>query len=214
MPDAVHLPELDLARLQEMAEAGAKVLNAQAVEWARRAKIAIHARRTSDPLDANGAPPRETVAWEGEDDACRVRAVVGFDCLALVRTPPALVRDFVAAATEHHVPLLDLVADGAFACAAIPLLNVPDWEARKAKLTEPFGGEVRVEEGLAMVSVVGDGLSTSSDALARFIEVVAPRTEGGKLPARVVAGPLRLSALVSADAVADAQRRLHAEFVH
>src|SRR5262249_13161628 len=41
VPDAIHLPEIDLASLQEMAEAGAKVLNAQAVEWARRAGIAI-----------------------------------------------------------------------------------------------------------------------------------------------------------------------------
>src|SRR6202042_1788251 len=32
VPDCVHLPTLDLAMLQEMAEAGAKVLNAQAVE--------------------------------------------------------------------------------------------------------------------------------------------------------------------------------------
>src|SRR5246127_3027462 len=47
VPGAVHLPEIDLASLQEMAEAGAKVLNAQAVEWARRAGIAIHARKTA-----------------------------------------------------------------------------------------------------------------------------------------------------------------------
>src|SRR5215471_9236715 len=40
VPEAKHLPVIDLAVLAEMAEAGAKVLNAQAVEWARRAKIA------------------------------------------------------------------------------------------------------------------------------------------------------------------------------
>ena len=54
-PDAEHLPEIDLASLQEMAEAGAKVLNAQAVEWARRAKITIHARKTSDRRSARVA---------------------------------------------------------------------------------------------------------------------------------------------------------------
>src|SRR3954471_6426535 len=57
-----HLPEIDLAMLQEMAESGAKVLNAQAVEWARKAKITLHARKTSDPLDARGNPARETIA--------------------------------------------------------------------------------------------------------------------------------------------------------
>src|SRR5215472_14737089 len=34
--DAKHLPDLDLATLAEMAEAGAKVICAQAVEWARK----------------------------------------------------------------------------------------------------------------------------------------------------------------------------------
>src|SRR5688572_5694385 len=42
--DPKHLPTLDLALLAEMAEAGAKVVNAQAVEWARRSKITIVAR--------------------------------------------------------------------------------------------------------------------------------------------------------------------------
>src|SRR5208282_5423291 len=88
VPEAVHLPEIDLASLQEMAEAGAKVLNAQAVEWARRAGIALHARKTSDPWglggDSGGGPdgraPRETIARETVegrgDPASRVRAVV------------------------------------------------------------------------------------------------------------------------------------------
>src|SRR5258708_6366510 len=43
-----HLPELDLGLLAEMAEAGARGLNAQAGEWARRPQNPIHPRRTSD----------------------------------------------------------------------------------------------------------------------------------------------------------------------
>src|SRR4051812_21807125 len=58
VPDARHLPELDHATLQEMAECGAKVVCAQAVEWARRAGIAIYARST---FDADDGTARETV---------------------------------------------------------------------------------------------------------------------------------------------------------
>src|SRR5205823_13484167 len=47
VPEAKHLPELGYGEMQELAEHGAKVLNAQAVEWARRAKIVIHARATA-----------------------------------------------------------------------------------------------------------------------------------------------------------------------
>ena len=86
VPDCVHLPRLDLATLQEMAEAGAKVLNAQAVEWARRAKITLHARKTSDRLDDHGRPPRETIAREAHDVArIPARAVVGLDRVVRLR---------------------------------------------------------------------------------------------------------------------------------
>src|SRR6476619_2895719 len=47
VPEARHLPELGYEEMQELAEHGAKVLNAQAVEWAKKAKITIHARATS-----------------------------------------------------------------------------------------------------------------------------------------------------------------------
>src|SRR6185295_10182304 len=75
--DPKHLPQIDLATLQEMAEAGAKVVNAQAVEWARRAKITIHARRTSDRHEP-GASARETVAREavGSEEPSRSLARV------------------------------------------------------------------------------------------------------------------------------------------
>src|ERR1700729_2085198 len=94
--DSVHLPALDLAMLQEMAEAGAKVLNAQAVEWARRAKITLHARKTSDILGADGRPPKETVARESTPDegspASRVRAIVAMDRVVSVRLPASRLR--------------------------------------------------------------------------------------------------------------------------
>src|SRR5579862_7912376 len=48
VPDAAHLPELDCDTMQEMAEAGAKVLNARAVEWAKKSGVVIAARRTAD----------------------------------------------------------------------------------------------------------------------------------------------------------------------
>jgi hypothetical protein len=106
-------------------------------------------------------------------------------------------------------------------CASVPLLNVPDWEVRKARLAaevrEAAGpeGALALTEGYAMVSVVGDGL-TSGASLARFLDVLAPLVggggAGGSVPARVIAGPLRLSALVPSAGLAEAQRELHAAF--
>jgi len=47
--EAKHLPEISYQQIQEMAEAGAKVLNAQAVQFAKEAKIALYARDSFNP---------------------------------------------------------------------------------------------------------------------------------------------------------------------
>ena len=212
VPDAVHLPEIDLACLQEMAEAGAKVLNAQAVEWARRAKIVLHARKTSDPLGANGKPPRETIARESSHEEgtpeSRVRAVAAMDKVVWVRLPAERLRALADAAAGLELPLLDVGTSGAEACASIPLLNVPDWASRRRKLDGALEGSATFEEGLGMVSVVGDGLTTSSASLPKLLDAL-----GTGVPRRVVAGPLRMSALVPSERLAEAQRELHAAFV-
>jgi aspartate kinase len=195
-----HLPEIDLATLQEMAEAGAKVLNAQAVEWARRAKIAIVARKTSDDHQRGAA--LETVAHEGA--VSRVRAVVGQDQVAVVRSRDALGR-FVDLAAALSLPLCDVAWSGGVASAVLPLLNVPEWERTRAKL-ESAGMEI--EDGHALVSVVGAELSTR--ALPRFMRALA---EAGTSPATLFAGPLRVGAAIPSSALASAQRALHATFV-
>ena len=47
-PQAALIPRLDYLTMQAIAGAGARVLNAQAVEFARRAEIIIHAGQTGD----------------------------------------------------------------------------------------------------------------------------------------------------------------------
>src|SRR6185369_3094598 len=50
VPEARRIGTLSYEETQEMAESGAKVLNAQAVEFAKEKGIAIYARATSGPL--------------------------------------------------------------------------------------------------------------------------------------------------------------------
>src|SRR5437867_6728800 len=50
VPSARRIPSLSYEETQELAEAGARVLNAQAVEFAKEKGIAIYARATSGPL--------------------------------------------------------------------------------------------------------------------------------------------------------------------
>ena len=52
---------LSYEETQELAESGAKVLNAQAVEFAKESGIAIYARATSSPLPSNDPSADGTV---------------------------------------------------------------------------------------------------------------------------------------------------------
>ncbi len=201
VPEAKHLPELDLAVLAEMAEAGAKVLNAQAVAWARREKIAIFARRTAD-----GEGGRETVASAGP--TTQVRAVVGMDRVACITAPRDALDALVREAAERDAPLLDVAVGPDAVRAVIPLTSLPDWERCKAALSAIEGVTCSPER--AVVSVVGDSLTTGARALPRMLEVLAH--EG--VPVETLAGgPLRVAAVVDPMRLADATRALHAAFV-
>jgi aspartate kinase len=203
--DPVHLPQIDLAALQEMAEAGAKVLNAQAVEWARRAKIAIYARKTADDVGPSGHPEKQTVAHEAPEG--RVRAVVGQGSVVFATVGTRDFEEFVAAARAISLPYLDACVTGDDASCAIPLLNVPDWDACKSTLEERLGSRLALRSGCAVVSLVGHGLHAE---LGRFLGTVRA---SGATPRAVFAGPLRLAATIDAEHLDTAQRAVHAAFV-
>jgi aspartate kinase len=197
-----HLPVLDLAVLAEMAEAGAKVVNAQAVEWARRQKIAIHARKTSDPVGGGN----ETIAATMDDENKNVRAIVGLSNVVLATVPSADLPKLLERATALEVPVGDVVADGDRSSVHLPLANVPDWQrcARELERVATLAGKH------AVVSVVGYGLTGASGALGR---VIATLESVGAKAVCFSASPLRISATIDEPLLDAAQRALHAAFV-
>jgi aspartate kinase len=215
VPEPRHLPELDLAVLAEMAEAGAKVVNAQAVEWARRNKVAIVARKTSDPI---GGPAKETIARSHEEDevartrdeAKNVRAIVGASNVVLARVPSASLAVLLEAAAALELSAGDVTIAGDQALVQLPLLNVPDWARCSKELDRAVRGAVIFEGPHAVVSVVGYGLTGSSGVLPKLLAVLE---RGGARPLALSAGPLRISATLPMERLDEAQRALHAAFV-
>ncbi len=214
--DARHLPEVDLAMIGEMAEAGAKVLNAQAVEWARRNKITIHARRTSD-LPGTG---RETVAsplslgkdddTQPVDDNRNVRAIVGTPNVMLARVGRVQLPLFLRVAAAEEASVGDVVANGEMALVHLPLLNMPDWPRCARALEAALDADFALLGPRAVVSVVGYGLTGSSGALSRTLEVL-DRID--VTPQCVSAGPLRIGVTVDESERIAAERALHGAFV-
>jgi aspartate kinase len=207
VPQARHIAELSHEVLQEMAECGAKVVCAQAVEWARRAGIAIHARATSDPVGGG----RETVVRRlAPDPTLTARAVVGEGNVVLGRVDGASATDdLLRAAGEAKLSFKDLQIGEHGGAFLLPLLNVPDWQGARRTLLAAVPS-LSLTEGVAAVSVVGDGFAASHEPLARFL--AALRAAEAR-PLLTVATPLRMTAVIDAAKNNDAQRALHESFV-
>ncbi len=204
VPDAVHLPELDHALLQEMAECGAKVVCAQAVEWARKKGITIYARSTFDA-------GRETVVRpSARPDVVGARAVVCEPKVVFVRTGGASVERLASELSRAGLAFKDLAVSAGGASFLVPLLNVPTPENAIVALERGLGADAQLSKGVAAVSVVGDGLAADAGPLLRFAGVLE---RAGVSAVALVATPLRITAVVDAAASSDLQRALHAEFV-
>jgi aspartate kinase len=208
VPGACHLPEIDYATLQEMAESGAKVICAQAVEWARRSGIAIYARSTFDS-DRQGA--RQTIVRKLKPaEELTARAVTSEGQVAFGRIGGEVrFDDFLRVAESARIALKDVSIGPAGASFVIPLLNVPDWTDAKRQLaaSHPL---LAISEGVVNVSVVGGGLGATVEPLRRFTSTLR---DAGANPLSMTANPLRLSAVVNASLALAAQQALHRAFV-
>ncbi len=211
VPAARHVGEMGYEELQEMAESGAKVLNAEAVAFAKRERIAIYARRTSDPVDGG----KETVVrHEAPREAQGVRAVVGDAQIAWVHgegVGAEGLATLLATVDEAQVPLRELRCDGGRVSAIVSLPRVPDWERARTALeaagvraTQPGS-----EGAAALVSLVGDGLTQDGRALRGALDDARSL---GVSPAAVMTSPFRVSLLVPAAAGDALTRRLHQRF--
>jgi aspartate kinase len=197
VPAWKRLSELSHEEMQELALAGARVLNAQAVEFARDRGIVIHARSTFAPGPGTRIAPRASrelrISGVAQDpDRLVVRAEDGSILVDLLQKHGAWPRELWLEA-------------GSARLALVPLENVHGAQVLLDALRATPG--VTVEEGLAQVSVVGSGIGASGNELARALRAaqVTPRA--------VLVSPLRIALLVPRAAAADCVRRLHAEFV-
>ncbi len=204
--EAQHLPEVDFEMLQEMAHAGAKVVCAHAVEWARRAGIAIYARSTFDPITQS---PRQTLIRRfGPKEGVTARAVTADQKIALVELEQVAalsqILDIIGAC---KVPVGALETHGGRASIRLSLLNAPDWPAARKRLEQIDG--CCVSEGVALLSVVGANLA-EPEAVTSFRTTLARLTAA---PRALSISPIRLSAVVDQSRSDELQRALHAELV-
>jgi aspartate kinase len=201
------LQAMSYDEMQELAEHGAKVLNPQAVEFARRAGIAIYARATAQsPVGANTDGSGTRVGATGGTAV----GVTALKELTRARVRGTRGRDLLGALSRDAIPLKRWTAGADAATALFARDDVPDWAAVRGRLHALLGDDLLgLEEDLAAVTVVGEGLAADPRALAKALEVAHEKK------IEVIghdASPLRLTLFVGPARLDDLVRALHAVF--
>lgn len=207
VPASRRLSEISYEEMQELAEAGAKVLNAQAVEFAKEKGIAIYARSTfggpGETLVRRFPPPApgRVVGIASERDLVLL-ASSGGSGLPLAALLELL--DARGAAGKQ------LVADPTGSSLVVSLENLHDFAALEADLRQRFGERLQIRRGVGAVAAIGSGINASFANVRRALGAVEA---AGIEVLGLTTSSFRISLLVPEKAIPEAVRRLHAELI-
>jgi aspartate kinase len=217
VPDARRIGTMSYEETQELAEAGAKVLNAQAVEFAKEKGIAIYARATVSALPGDDPSSDGTVVRRDAPRAPGTVAGVASerDVLVLHATadPSALLELLDArAASGKQLHVTQGSAFGGVNNLTLVLSreNLHEEDRLRRELAQRFPGGATLIDGLGAVSVVGAGINATYVNVRRGSDALRQaRIE----PMGVATSSFRITWLVPADTTANAARALHEAFL-
>jgi aspartate kinase len=192
--EAERIPTLSYQEMETLALAGAKVLNADAVAFARERGITIHAKKT-------GAEPSAGTIISAK--APRMLALAGV-------ANKASLWDVCAPASEVFFSTLKrfgakpeacLVEPGKSARCALDLENIPDSDALRRALSS-LGA---VTAAVDVVSLVGESISTRIDIVSQALMLASSAT-------RIIVETHRIAAVVAEKEGANVCRAWHGAF--
>ena len=209
--DAWHLPEISYPEMQEISTAGAKVLNAHAVQFAKEKNIALYARSTFHP-------GRETIIRKlSPGKLLGVRAVVREKQIERVRMSGKDVRRHFQQAISYleteqvpvkEVSVTHVAENGGLSQASfvVPAGQIYGWKSIKSGLEKKFGAHLSFDTDLAAVSLIGEGLNRNNQTLLNTLELLA---ENSITTHAVTTTSFRISLLVPRELVDQSVRICH-----
>ncbi len=224
VPHARRIGELSYEEMQEMAEAGARVLNAQAVEFAKEKNIAIYARATAQapPVsapDADGtvvrmfAPrkPGSVAAVVSEREVLVLHA----EEVSVSKLLRWLDRRGICGKQLHSIKFsvpTDLTPGDEQLTVVLSRENLHEDAGvlRLALEQAGFGGHVRLLDAYGAVSAIGAGINTSYRNLLAGTDCLL---QAGITPHGTATSSFRITWLVPHARLDDAVRALHHEFL-
>ena len=212
---ATRAGTLTYEETQELAEAGAKVLNAQAVEFAKEKGIAIYARATASALPGadpssdgtvvrRDAPrmPGTVVGVASERDILVIQAAGGATALIDV------LDDCGVSGKQLQVSALGVATDGT--TVIVSRDNLHDEDRLRRALAAAFAEHARIVDGLGAVSIIGAGINATYANLRRGCACLRQKGIGWFA---LSTSSFRATWLVQRADLDEAVRQLHAAFI-
>ena len=165
---AEHLPEISYQQMQEMSLAGAKVMNAAAIQFAKESNIAIYARSTFEPGKETVIRRLPTGTTKG------VKAIVSELEIVRIRLSGINAGDsfknILSFFRDKQIPIKELnyfISSGNKANISfiISYSNIYSWAKVKEHLLNILPELIQFEENLSAVSIIGEGLTNDVDIL-------------------------------------------------
>jgi aspartate kinase len=206
--DAKSIPEISFAEMSELATFGAKVLHPATLWPAIRSRIPVFVGSSFDP-DQNGTWIKAEVS---ETPKVRALALRRRQVLVTVTTPEMLhAHGFLAkifSVFDAHSVSIDAISTSEISVA----MTLEDSTLLNKKLIEDLErfAEVRVEENLSLISLIGHNVNHTPGLAAQIFSTISD------INVRMIcqgASLRNLCFLVSEDRGEDVIRRLHAEFI-
>jgi len=212
VPQATRIDNLSYEETQELAESGAKVLNAQAVEFAKEKAIAIYARATRSPLP--GADPSADGTVVRRHPPRTPGTVVGVaserEVLVLEADSDGAAKDVLRLLDEHHVAGKQLHIVGDRLTLVLSQENLHEEARVRDAINRAFGERVRIQDGLGALSVVGAGINASFDNVRRGS---AALLANGMAVRGIATSSFRITWTIDRARLDDGVRLLHRTFI-
>jgi aspartate kinase len=213
--EASHLPEISYPVMQEISMAGAKVLHAHAVQFAKEKNIAIYARSAFKPgretvirqLSPGTIIGVQAVVSEKQVERIRLR---GADAATLFKQAVEYLESEQVPIKEVNVTEITAAGEQSKASFVVSTQNIFGWEQIKAALMAKMGAAIAFDTDLAALSLIGEGLNRNNLALLEAVDLLA---RNGIPVFGITTTSFRISLLVPRNQIEKSVQLCHARWV-
>lgn len=209
--NAYKLDHISYQSMQEYAEAGAKVLNSQAVEFAKKKGIAIYCKSTFS--DGSGTIIDKFLSQKRTG----VMGVTYEDRIILLQKRFELYKD-----VRSLFEILDAYRilgkqirfekenSGYFLSLAFSTENIYDFDNFRSLVDERFKGSVLIRDDTGTVSLIGDGINQDYANMRNMLDMLSANNIE---LVGITTSSFRISAIIPSVQVRDTVRELHRFFI-